>query len=363
MPRDPELRVFADVDFSPLETGKATFRRLTRPFPPALGTTLMVLVLTSGSVALFAVVGVAGVADHAGQRTFFAVCGVLALVAFAGSLLAFRAWNRRFGRPMLHVGSRLGDFAAANGFDYHAPTEVDTSLPAAAGQEGMTQRVRHRLRPAPASTLPPFEIGYRFFHRVVPDDFVPTTKRPYPVTLEYGWYAAIPLSRRLPHIALLRRDDPGDSNLDQGSRYSMGVEFDETFTLLCPPGYERDALYLFTPDVLAAMLDDAGAAQFGAEVIDDHLFFRFPVNAFPALLFGADVRRAFLLVERTAAELAKQAGGYRDERIGDRALDLVADSGRRLGTRVRPTAVIAGFGIPLMVLAPFAMFMIGTLDL
>ncbi|PJJ73004.1 hypothetical protein CLV46_2584 [Diaminobutyricimonas aerilata] len=362
MPREPELRLFRDVDFSALETGRATFRRLTRPFPSRLGTALIVLMFAAGAVVVFAPVGLF-VADSDSQRLFFAVCGVLALAAFVGPMLAFLVWNRLHGRPMIDAAGKLGRFAEANAFDYRPQTIEEGELPAPAGQEGMTQRVRHRLHPAPDSPLPPFEIGYRFFHRPVPADFRPTTETPYPVTLEYGWYVAVPLPRRLPHIALLRREDVDDSDLDHGARYSMGLEFDRTFTLLCPPGYERDALYLFTPDVMAAMLDDAGAAQFGAEVLDDRLFFRFPINSFPALLFSADVRRAFLLVERTAAELTKQASRYRDSRVGDAQLNLVDESGRRMGTRKRRTAVIAGVGVPLMILAPFTMLMFGMLAL
>ena len=53
-------------------------------------------------------------------------------------------------------------------------------------------------------------------------------------------------------------------------RLSLEGDFDKYFTLYCPEGYEQDALYLFTPDIMARFIDSA--AQLDVEIVDDWLF-------------------------------------------------------------------------------------------
>ena len=55
-----------------------------------------------------------------------------------------------------------------------------------------------------------------------------------------------------------------------GQRLSLEGDFDDHFTLYCPEEYERDALYLFTPDVMARLIDRVRG--FDVEIIDDWLF-------------------------------------------------------------------------------------------
>jgi hypothetical protein len=90
-------------------------------------------------------------------------------------------------------------------------------------------------------------------------------------------YAALRLDTPLPHIVL---DAVGNNglfgasnlpvNFDRGQRLSLEGDFDQHFALYCPEGYERDALYLFTPDVMARFIDNA--AQLDVEIIDEWLF-------------------------------------------------------------------------------------------
>ncbi|GGH51327.1 hypothetical protein [Microbacterium album] len=89
-------------------------------------------------------------------------------------------------------------------------------------------------------------------------------------------YVAIHLDTPLPHIVLDARGNNSlfGSNLpatfDRGQRLSLEGDFDRHFTLYCPQGYERDALYLFTPDIMARFMDNAG--QLDVEIVDDWLF-------------------------------------------------------------------------------------------
>ena len=94
----------------------------------------------------------------------------------------------------------------------------------------------------------------------------------------YRWgYVAIKLDAQLPNIVLDARENNGvmgQSNLpvtlDREQRLSLEGDFDRHFALYCPAGYERDALYLFTPDIMARFIDNA--AELDVEIVDDWLF-------------------------------------------------------------------------------------------
>ena len=89
-------------------------------------------------------------------------------------------------------------------------------------------------------------------------------------------YVAIKLDVPLPHIVLDATSNNSlfGSNLpatfDKDQRLSLEGDFDEHFALYCPEGYEHDALYLFTPDIMARFIDNAAALD--VEIVDDWLF-------------------------------------------------------------------------------------------
>jgi hypothetical protein len=92
----------------------------------------------------------------------------------------------------------------------------------------------------------------------------------------YRWgYVAVKLDVPLPNIVLDAKGNNGfGSNLpasfQKEQRLSLEGDFDDYFTLYCPEGYERDALYLFTPDIMARFIDNA--AELDVEIVDDWLF-------------------------------------------------------------------------------------------
>ena len=89
-------------------------------------------------------------------------------------------------------------------------------------------------------------------------------------------YVAIKLDVPLPNIVLDATSNNGlfGSNLpatfDRDQKLSLEGDFDEYFSLYCPEGYEQDALYLFTPDIMARFIDHAAALD--VEIVDDWLF-------------------------------------------------------------------------------------------
>jgi hypothetical protein len=96
-------------------------------------------------------------------------------------------------------------------------------------------------------------------------------------------YLVIRLDRVLPHIVLdatLNDRTFGSSvpmPIARDQRLSLEGDFDMHFRLYCPTGYERDALYVMTPDLMALLIDDAG--DLDAEIMDD-LFYVYSNDAF-----------------------------------------------------------------------------------
>jgi hypothetical protein len=95
-------------------------------------------------------------------------------------------------------------------------------------------------------------------------------------TFRWG-YVALKLDTPLPNIVLDATSNNGllgTSNLpvsfDKDQRLHLEGDFDQHFALYCPSGYERDALYLFTPDIMARFIDNAAALD--VEIVDDWLF-------------------------------------------------------------------------------------------
>lgn len=88
-------------------------------------------------------------------------------------------------------------------------------------------------------------------------------------------YVAIRLDSRLPHMVLdAVANDTFGSSLSQSfakdQRLSLEGDFDRHFRLYCLAGYEADALYLFTPDIMARFIDHA--AHFDVEIVGEWMF-------------------------------------------------------------------------------------------
>jgi len=145
-------------------------------------------------------------------------------------------------------------------------------------------------------------------------------------------YLALTLARRLPNMVLDgKRNNPlvGSSLLHlplSDQRFSLEGDFDKYFDLYVPSGYERDALYVFTPDLMALMIDEA--SDFDIEIRDDQLI----VYASAPL----DLKNPawWQWMERVMAVVGRKAftqtDGYSDERVGDRAANVVAPEARLL---------------------------------
>jgi hypothetical protein len=126
-------------------------------------------------------------------------------------------------------------------------------------------------------------------------------------------FVAIPLERSVPNIVLfgkgigaLRR-----AGVAVGRRQHLSLEgdFDRHFTLYCPEGYERDALEIFTPDLMQLLLDTTTGCD--VELVDDWMF----VYARPRRYSTPDALGGLVAVTaRVQAKIHRQTARYRDER-------------------------------------------------
>lgn len=170
-------------------------------------------------------------------------------------------------------------------------------------------------------------------------------------SVEWG-FAGIKLGRRLPHIVL---DATGNNSvlgrtslpidLDPRQRLSLEGDFDRHFTLHCPRGYEQDALYLLTPDIMARFIDNAAA--FDVEIVEDRLFLyaRRPLATTDPATWEWMRETLHTLTVRI-----DQWHRWRDDRVGSTRVERgvimrpprgVAPAGRRL-TEHTPWWVIVG---------------------
>lgn len=251
--------------------------------------------------------------------------GMLFLALFAGLLVwAAIAGSRRWPRWV-----RLDKFARANGLVF-SPMDPNPSYPGAIFQIGSDRQAVEHLRTADGRFL---DLGnYRYT--------VGSGKNRS--TRTWG-FLALELDRRLPHMLLDAKANNGlfgGTNLpaafDRTQVLSLEGDFDRFFTLYCPKEYERDALYVFTPDLMALLIDEA--APYDVEIIDDWMFVysQAPFDA----LNPATYERLFRIVETVGSKTVQRTDRYADERVGDRSLDVVAPQGRRLKRGISVGAIV-----------------------
>lgn len=180
-------------------------------------------------------------------------------------------------------------------------------------------------------------------------------------------YIRIGMSRNLPQIVLdassnnVKLFGGNISNLpasfDKSQKMSLEGDFNKYFTLYAPKEYERDALYIFTPDLMALLIDNVSA--YDSEIVDNQLFIYSSQLPFkltdPALL-----ERLFKIVALVGGKTDTQTDRYADEKVGDSSLNEVAAGGKRLRRNVSVLAVIIVIAIVASILIPFILGIVGA---
>jgi hypothetical protein len=262
------------------------------------------------------------------------------LVAVAGVIVIARS-TRRW--PRLY---RLATFAAANGM-YFYPTAEGPNYPGAIFGQGRGRMIREHFYRADGRILDYGNYQY-------------TTGSGKSQTTHQWWFLALQLDRKLPHMVLDCRANNllfGTTNLPiafaKDQVLSLEGDFDEHFRLYCPKEYERDALYVFTPDLMALCIDEAG--DLDLEIVDDWLF---AYSSRPLDMANPGVhRRVREFVDTVGAKAVTQTDQYADDRVGGRAAfaaNIVAPQGARLRRGVPVAAILVAvviFGVAIVLRA------------
>lgn len=255
--------------------------------------------------------------------------GGLVLLAIAGSaiFLGVRVWRRK-GSPWQRF-YRMNKFADDNDLTF-APLDTTIDYPGLIFGQGGAKKIRNRFQGADGRRLDYGNYEYT------------TGSGKNRQTHNWG-FLAIELDRALPHMVLDAKANNqlfGISNLPQAFAKSQVVklegDFNSHFTLYCPEQYERDAFYIFTPDLMALLIDHA--APFDVEVVDSWLLVYSPAPF--DLVDPAQHRRLLGIADTVGTKTLRQSRAYADEHIGDSRVNLIAPQGQRLKARTSTLAIV-----------------------
>ncbi|MBF4619561.1 hypothetical protein [Clavibacter sp. VKM Ac-2542] len=191
--------------------------------------------------------------EQASWQIMFGTLPAILLVVFGSWVIRSR---ERRGGHRAHL--RLVRFAEANGMEYLPGPMSD-------GHFGSARRCFDLTRVMRPTAAPGVEFGN---HEIVTAGRREGAPR-------FGGYAMIRLAHEMPHIrviarrGVLRRALTMMSRPDREQRLSLEGDVDRHYALYCPAGSERDALYLFTPDILALLIDRVRGLD--VEVVGDRL--------------------------------------------------------------------------------------------
>jgi len=225
---------------------------------------------------------------------------------------------------------RMDRFARANGFTF-SPADSDPAYPGAIFATGDSRKATEHFRTVEGRFL---DFGnYQYS----------TGSGKNRTTRTWG-FLAIQLDRRLPHMVLDSTANNGlfggtnlPATFDKSQILSLEGDFDRYFTLYCPAEYERDALYVFTPDLMALLIDNA--APLDVEIVDDWMFV-YSATPFPPARPEV-YQRLLRIVETVGAKTLTQTDRYQDDRVAAPfAANVVAPQGTRLKRSVGVGALI-----------------------
>ena len=312
--------------------------------PPAWDRGWGALTLVASSIATLVIVG--AVAFYL-LPVGFALSGTTLVCAQAVAMLlgaALVAWSTLSIRRHRRRRTALAEIAATLGWKYRA--DIGDRPWGGSIDEQVDRGVRTAQDHLDAS------------HSAVPFDSV---ERTFVVgdregaTMHTVRAVRIPLPSEAPRITLRSRRGGGVlSVLPQRptgrARIRLEGDFSDVFDVSVPTGYETDALYVLTPDLMAILVDES--ADLDLEIVDSTLHVYFPAVD---LTEGAELRRFLAVIAALHERFGRRTLLYRDEaatpldpgayrRVGD----TLADRARRVDTRTRWWPVIAAVATPLV---------------
>lgn len=161
---------------------------------------------------------------------------------------------------------------------------------------------------------------------------------------QYYGYVKIPLPRKLPNIILnSTKNDIGVSSLpityQNNQLLKLEGNFGTYYRVYAPQRYQRDALYILTPDIMQALIDLPKVLD--VELVDDSLYL-YCFGMF-RLDSASEIQQILDIATVVSKEFTKQAQAYRDDSVhNSRVLNMVAPAAQQLKTSI-PTEKLIGF--------------------
>jgi hypothetical protein len=264
------------------------------------------------------------------------------LIFPAIGLFVLRMFSRRQSRDYgWDTFFRLTRFALDNGLSYR-PTSPRPSYPGLLFGHGLIAEVYNHLTSVEGRY---FDLG----------NYSVALGRQDGLTTQAGHgFIAINLDRRLPNIVLKTTKRNGvishlPVSVVDANTVQLEGNFNDAFTLHCPVGYERDALYVLTPDLMTLLIDET--ASFDVELVDDWMFV-YSSEEFD-LTDPELVSRLFRILDTVGDKAVTQTRGYRDERIGSYSANIVAPPGRRVLRGLRGSMIALIVFVSMALVAAF----------
>jgi hypothetical protein len=343
---EPAILDLTHVDYSPLNEPitriqvrdfraqiKAAQRAdpsIATGFSTAAGWVMVVGGVIVGFAFLIVLIGVLFTAGSSGlpnvllMLVFLVVFVVIAVLVFRANFGASGGWAKWM---------RLTQFAQQNGLQYRARSAAPTYSGMIFGLGDSRAALDHLN----STSGRYFDLGsYEY-----------STGSGKSRTTHYWGFLALQLDRKLPNMVLDSRENNSFFGSDlpisfnRNQVLSLEGDFDKHFTLYCPKEYEQDALYVFTPDLMALLIDDAGS--FDVEIVDDWMFVYSPRRFEP--LSVPTYQRLFTIISTVGAKTVSQTERYHDDRVVSPTANVIAPQGQRLrhGTSIGAIIVFAGF--------------------
>lgn len=218
------------------------------------------------------------------------ILAILTISQFASQRIQWRRWFR------------LNRFATANDLAF----EINPAVPAYPGMIFQIGNARVLAERVSRLDDPFLDIGqYKY-----------TTGSGKNKTTHRWTYLAVHLDRHLPQIVLDSRENNFlTSNLPVKFSHTQELElegdFNKFFRLYCPNGYETDALYLLTPDLMKKLIDKSG--NFDVEIVDNWMFFY--STGFLDLSVESVLSHIFDVARSVGRSMISKSERYADSRV------------------------------------------------
>lgn len=176
----------------------------------------------------------------------------------------------------------------------------------------------------------------------------------------YG-YIKLELAKNLPHVVLdsVKNNTYGPSILvsfANNQKLSLEGDFNSFYTVYAPQGYEQDALYLLTPDVMNALTQLA--KSYDIEIIDNQVYL-YRYGAID-LASEQEIKEVLATINVIQKEIGKQSEMYKDDTVPTQAGNIVSASGQRLNKKFNVAGVITAVIILAMTVAFSYLWMFTT---